>query len=66
MTKRLKNIGKMPTVTLIENQLVSAGFARCLPLADRAATPRGACARGLSIPLFPTLFSLLAMPEVSE
>lgn len=66
MNKRLKNIGKNPVVTLIGNQLAFAGFARCLRLADRAATPRGASPRGFSMTLFPTPFCLLAMPEVSE
>lgn len=66
MTKRLKNIGKMHTVTLIGNQLAFGDFTRCLRLADRAATPRGASPRGFSMTLFPTPFCLLAMPEVSE
>ena len=66
MTNRLKNMGKMPTVTLIGNQLASAVFAGSPRSADRASTPRGACARGFSIPVCPTPFCLLAMPEVSE
>jgi len=66
MIKVLKNIGKKPAVTLIENQLASAVFAWSPRIVDRASTPRGACARGFSIPVCPTLFSLLAMPEFSE
>lgn len=66
MTKGLKNIGKMPTVALIGNQSGSVVFVRSPRIARSTSTPRGACARGFSIPVIPTPFCLLAMQEGSE
>ena len=66
MNKALKNIGKMHTVTLIGNQSCSTVFVWSPRIARSASTPRGACARGFSIPVIPTPFCLLAMQEGSE
>lgn len=70
MTKSLETHGKMRRVALIENQLVRRpirpGSKAAALVVDAAATPRGVVPRSVSMPLCPTPFSLLAMPEVSE
>jgi len=70
MNNALKQKGKAVPVSLIENHSVSApAGAICKGpalLGSAAETPGGEVPRSVSMALFPTPFSLLALPEVSE
>ncbi len=70
MNNGLKQKGKAVPVSLIENHLdsIPAGPICGCPalLGAAAATPGGEVPRSVSMALFPTPFSLLVLPEVSE